>query len=75
MASELMRIKAHQLEVNLVTKKEAIENVIYIPNNFYIVSEEFEQKYCVTKQTNTVFVMTDLFNMTEFESWLKGVKN
>ncbi|MFI3604283.1 PTS transporter subunit EIIC [Vagococcus fluvialis] len=75
MASELMRIKAHQLEVNLVTKKEAIENVIYIPNSFYIVSEEFEQKYCVTKQTNTVFVMTDLFNMTEFESWLKGVKN
>lgn len=75
MASELMRIKAHQLEVNLVTKKEAIEDVIYIPNSFYIVSEEFEQKYCVTKQTNTVFVMTDLFNMTEFESWLKGVKN
>lgn len=75
MASELMRIKAHQLEVNLVTKKEAIENVIYIPNSFYIVSEESEQKYCVTKQTNTVFVMTDLFNMTEFESWLKGVKN
>ena len=75
MASELMRIKAHQLEVNLVTKKEAIEDVIYIPNSFYIVSEESEQKYCVTKQTNTVFVMTDLFNMTEFESWLKGVKN
>ncbi|MFW3576884.1 PTS transporter subunit EIIC [Vagococcus fluvialis] len=75
MACELMRIKAHQLEINLVTKKEAIENVVYSPNRFYIVSEEFEQKYCITKQTNTVFVMTDLFNMTEFESWLKGVKN
>lgn len=75
MACELMRIKAHQLEINLVTKKEAIENVVYSPNCFYIVSEEFEQKYCITKQTNTVFVMTDLFNMTEFESWLKGVKN
>ncbi|MFW8005578.1 PTS transporter subunit EIIC [Vagococcus fluvialis] len=75
MACELMRIKAHQLEINLVTKKEAIENVVYSPNRFYIVSEEFEQKYCITKQINTVFVMTDLFNMTEFESWLKGVKN
>ncbi len=75
MACELMRIKAHQLEINLVTKKEAIENVVYSPNRFYIVSEEFEQKYCITRQTNTVFVMTDLFNMTEFESWLKGVKN
>lgn len=75
MACELMRIKAHQLEINLVTKKEAVENVVYSPNRFYIVSEEFEQKYCITRQTNTVFVMTDLFNMTEFESWLKGVKN
>lgn len=75
MACELMRIKAHQLEINLVTKKEAIENVVYSPNRFYIVSEEFEQKYCISRQTNTVFVMTDLFNMTEFESWLKGVKN
>lgn len=75
MACELMRIKAHQLEINLVTKKEAIENVVYSPNRFYIVSEEFEQKYCITRQTNTVFVMTDLFNMTEFENWLKGVKN
>lgn len=75
MACELMRIKAHQLEINLVTKKEAIENVVYSPNRFYIVSEEFEQKYCITRQTNSVFVMTDLFNMTEFESWLKGVKN
>ena len=75
MACELMRIKAHQLEINLVTKKEAIENVVYSPNRFYIISEEFEQKYCITRQTNTVFVMTDLFNMTEFESWLKGVKN
>ncbi|MGF2145555.1 PTS transporter subunit EIIC [Vagococcus fluvialis] len=75
MACELMRIKAHQLEINLVTKKEAIENVVYSPNRSYIVSEEFEQKYCITKQINTVFVMTDLFNMTEFESWLKGVKN
>jgi PTS system mannitol-specific IIC component len=75
MACELMRIKAHQLEINLVTKKEAVENVVYSPNRFYIVSEEFEQKYCISRQTNTVFVMTDLFNMTEFESWLKGVKN
>jgi hypothetical protein len=58
-----------------VTKKEAVENVVYSPNRFYIVSEEFEQKYCISRQTNTVFVMTDLFNMTEFESWLKGVKN
>lgn len=75
MACELMRIKAHQLEINLVTKKEAVENVVYSPNRFYIISEEFEQKYCITRQINTVFVMTDLFNMTEFESWLKGVKN
>lgn len=75
MASELMRMKASQLRISLLTKKESIEKVIYNPNDFYVVSEEFEQKHCVTQHTKNVLVMTDLFNMTEFESWLKGVTN
>ena len=73
MAIEMMRKQIEPSHLRVDFSKEAIETVKWDEENNYIVSKEFaESNQIITKQKN-VLIMSDLFSMSEFEEWLKGV--
>lgn len=73
MASELMRTKADSLGISLCVTKKDIDVVVFNETSWYVVTEEINKNHHLEETTNRLLVMKDLFNMTEFESWLKGV--
>lgn len=73
MAIELMNNRAKQNGTYLKIRKEAIETAILKENVLYIVSTDFYEKHRLDNSDLTIFVMSDLLKMSEFDQWLKGV--